>query len=136
MKIILLSGPPNCGKTTAINLVYRNLTKGLPNPPAKQSIRNYKKDFECIVAFKKKQVALYSFGDVLFDTYNAIIKYCGMGADVLVAAHNNNGSRRQQLAKIVQNSSLNYLINKKIAKSKNAEAQCNTNDCSAIIGKI
>lgn len=129
MKIILLVGLPNKGKTTTLKELYTHLTKGLPNPPKPIPIKVNNvttSDFECVIPYKKKNVAIFSMGDTMHRVYDAIIKYCGI-ADVLVAAYSTDGTKKMQLVKSVINSKPHDYVNK---------TPNNTADCQTIISKI
>lgn len=95
MKLILVTGPSNCGKTTTIRNVFNKLCgekkqkasnvlfyneEGIGYPPGK--------DFEAIIKYKNKMVAFYSMGDVKSCCVDALIKYAG--ADVLIMGFNNH----------------------------------------------
>lgn len=92
MKIIVLSGPSNCGKTTTINAVFDSLCGGnrkasnvlFYNSPVGNPVQN---DFEGVLDYKNKKIAFFSMGDYKRDCINAIVKYAG--ADVLIMAMNN-----------------------------------------------
>lgn len=95
MKIILISGPSNSGKTTVINAVFDNLCGGnrkahnvlVYNAPIGNPIQ---KDFEAVVDYKNKKVAFCSMGDYKTYCLDSIVKYAG--ADVLIMALNNHFS--------------------------------------------
>jgi len=88
MKIILLSGKPNTGKTTTLNLLYDKITQnGTKNIIAKKEEFKYPaiKDFECIVSYNSKKTAIFSMGDVYGTFIEVIIKYAN--CDILVLAY-------------------------------------------------
>jgi len=88
MKIIMLAGKSNTGKTTALNQLYDRLTdKGTRNILEKRKPHGSEaEDFSAIVNYKGKTTAILSVGDVLRDIVNAIIQYAH--CDVLVIAYN------------------------------------------------
>ena len=90
MKIILLSGQPNTGKTTVFNDLYTTLvSSGASVHTGKTSVGGNPLDFECILSVTVtgvvKSVAIYSMGDYHESVYHAIIKYSH--CDVLVLAY-------------------------------------------------
>lgn len=92
MKLILLSGPSRCGKTTTINVVFHKLCGGdkhSRNVLFYKPINDYiYKDFEAIIKYNNRKVAFFSMGDCKGECINAIIKFAG--ADVLIMALNNH----------------------------------------------
>jgi broad-specificity NMP kinase len=108
MKIILLSGAPNCGKTTTLNLVYDQMTSGMPSLPTKTRIGENPMDFECEFDYKEKRVAIFTVGDYLYsitkpNLREAVIKYSRV--DVLILAHSTGGSTKNAFAATVGNKS-------------------------------
>jgi hypothetical protein len=127
MKIILLMGPPRSQKTTTLNMLYALLTQGLSNPPPKMLIQNIPApDFECVIPYNGKNVAIFSMGDILYRTYDAIIKYCPI-ADVLIIAHSTSGNGKMRLFTSVNAYPQHYVV----VKTTN-----NAADCQNIISKI
>jgi hypothetical protein len=126
MRIILLTGQANSGKTTTLNMVYANLTAGITNPPPKQPIQyGSPDDFECIVNYKNKNVAFFTLGDVLYRIQYAVLKYSQ--ADVLILAHRQKGNTMNDYAQEIKKYPQHHVVN----KTKN-----NSNDCNTIIGYI
>jgi hypothetical protein len=80
MKVIMLIGEPNSGKTTTIHEVYKSLTGHYHKnwPP--------KKDFEDIVTHKGKKIGFRSDGDLACSAIEAMAKYGKKGCDILICA--------------------------------------------------
>jgi len=87
MKLILLSGRSNSGKTTTLKKLYKNLT----NDGKKNVLSIYDKndefDNEYIIMYKNKKVAIVTGCDILWKYVEKIIKYANQ--DILVMAYNN-----------------------------------------------
>jgi hypothetical protein len=89
MKVIMLSGKGDCGKSTTLNLVYYYIC------PLKRDIIDPKKclgdfvngDFECIIRYRNKTVAFYTMGDFSSKLCEAFTRYDGK-CDVLICACN------------------------------------------------
>lgn len=95
MKLILVTGPSNCGKTTTIRNVFYKLCGRKKQKASNVLFYNEEgigyplgKDFEAIIKYKTKTVAFYSMGDVKSCCVDALIKYAE--ADVLIMALNNH----------------------------------------------
>lgn len=87
MKIVILHGKHNCGKTTTFNLLYDELiARGAEIIVPKKDLPA-RKDFECILKYKEKKVALFSLGDYMFAIGNAVGYYTKADCDVLIVAH-------------------------------------------------
>ena len=87
MKIILLSGKPNTGKTHALLSLYEKL-KGNDKcdvGPKKQIYNG--PDFECVLECKTngKKGAIYSHGDTQYLFFENLIKYADR--DILIIAY-------------------------------------------------
>lgn len=87
MKIIFLRGKHNCGKTTTINLLYDVLCDKGAEVVEPQRALPSKNDFECILKYKNKKIALFSLGDFTFAPASAIGYYTRAECDVLVVAY-------------------------------------------------
>jgi len=124
MKIILLSGKPETGKSTTFNLLYDKLTQN-----GKRNIVSEKKelgdpedkDFECVVKYRGKTVALYSMGDFDLKCVEAIVKYAH--CDILILAYS------EERHCIIKKSEVN-------SKSKAVQLKANEGDCEKIIEEL
>ena len=135
MRIIVLQGMPNTGKTRTLNLVYDML---VPNGGGistnRQPLGGDPRDFSDIVVRGTQRIAFFTMGD--YSTYlaNAIYDYDRQGCDVLVCALSTNN------AKIRANNALNQFnttrINKTIAPNATAELATNTADAQTIFNLI
>ena len=87
MKVVFLHGEHNSGKTTTINeLYYRLLLEGAKVIEPKKNLPA-KDDFECILEFQNKRIALFSLGDYMYAIGAAIGYYTMANCDVLVVAN-------------------------------------------------
>lgn len=135
MRIIVLQGIPNTGKTSTLNLVYDML---VPNGGGvstnRQPLGGDPRDFSDIVVRGTQRIAFFTMGD--YSTYlaNAIYDYDGQGCDVLVCALSTNN------AKIRAHNALNQYnttrINKTIAPNTTTELATNTTDAQTIFNLI
>jgi hypothetical protein len=87
MKIIMLIGSTNCGKTTTINLVYYQLKseEGVKNTRERERTGGNPDDFEAELDYHGKKVAFHSMGDYVNPVKKAI-NTCP--ADVLICTCN------------------------------------------------
>lgn len=136
MRIIVLQGMPNTGKTSTLNLVYDIL---VPNGGGVSTNRQVignptQNDFSDIVVRGTQRIAFFTMGD--YSTYlaNAIYDYDRQGCDVLVCALSTNN------AKVRANNALNQFnttpINKTIAPNATTELVINTADAQTIFNLI
>jgi tRNA uridine 5-carbamoylmethylation protein Kti12 len=93
MKIILLSGKPNSGKTTALNMLEKELKD---DNGAIDITANYDygedsfEEFDCVFFYKGKTVAIRVDGDTYQCCIDAIVRYAI--CDVLVLTYSDNFS--------------------------------------------
>ena len=89
MKIVMLSGKTNCGKSTTLNLVYDYIhQKEGDIIEAKMVLGNPKyRDFECIIQYRDKTIAFYTMGDYSYCLLDAFEKYYTK-CDYLICACN------------------------------------------------
>ena len=84
MKIIVLDGESNSGKTTTLTDVFNKIApKGTPK---NAGISN--KDFEAVFSYKNKKIALCTGGDITKYIDERIEKYNKQKVDILIIAHN------------------------------------------------
>lgn len=92
MKIIILDGPANSGKTTTLKEVYAQIKRqGVKDIVAPKPCPASKSDDEYYVPFKGKNVAIVTVGDYALETIFYFGYYYGIGADVLVIANSQKG---------------------------------------------
>lgn len=135
MRVIVLQGMPDTGKTTTLNLVYGML---VPNGGGvstnRQPLGGDPNDFSDIVVRGTQRIAFYTMGD--YSTYlaNAIYNYDRQGCDVLICALSTNS------VKVRANKALNQFaatrINKTPAPNVTAKLQLNTADAQTIYNLI
>lgn len=106
MKIILLAGNANAGKTSTMNIVYDRLIRegailDKGTPPEQSEKR--KKDFECVLLYKGQKVAIHSEGDFESECIEAIERFRKC-ADILVLACRKR--MRAKLEERIKNSSI------------------------------
>ena len=129
MDIILLSGAPNSGKTTTMNLVYSDLiTRGATVVAPKIIVGGNPLDFECVLKYKGKSVAIFSMGDYLHECWSAVIKYAY--CDKLILAYSDKFAKN--LAPIVGNCH-NHVV---VSKSQGNAATNNPKDTAIIVAHI
>jgi len=136
MKIIILSGPNRCGKTETVTLVYDDfISLGAIIVVKKSQVGASPRDFECILEYQNKKIALYSMGDRSREIIKAIIKYKNYNPiiDVLIICCNTKHKRPIPFAK--KNSSSFYLVNKNVNPQNNRSAD-DANKCAQIISLI
>lgn len=89
MKIIVVKGNPNSGKTTSIRLVYDLLLyKGAKIDKPRNSGKIYA-DFDTELLYNEKRVAISSAGDVLKNMRKTIADYKEHNSDILIMASRN-----------------------------------------------
>lgn len=91
MRIIILSGSNNVGKSTLLNTVFDELTSFFPvkSTPKRILGNPEQRDFECIVTLKdERKVAFFTLGDYRQEILNAIEKYSFLDCEILIIAIN------------------------------------------------
>lgn len=134
MKLIVLEGNSETGKTTTLGMVYDLLTKGMTPFPAKTLLGGDPNDFECIVNYNGQQIAFYTMGDYSNYLSNAITRYYSQGCDIFICALSTNTSKINANKKI--NRYNGHRISKTLASLSLTELQANQYDANIIFGMI
>jgi hypothetical protein len=95
MRVIVLQGMPNTGKTRTLNLVYEML---VPNGGGVSTNRKVignpvENDFSDIVIRGNQRIAFFTMGDYSTFLANAIYDYDQQGCDVLICALSTNTAK-------------------------------------------
>jgi hypothetical protein len=122
MKIVALRGDSNSGKTTSLNMLYAELLNRGAKPINPQHALPGKNDFECIVEYKGKRVAISTIGDYIFALGLAMGYYSALEVDTLVIADSNKKYVKNPLFKSRQFDS-NYIVIPKVKGGKNPAQQ-------------
>lgn len=105
MKIIVIKGNPNSGKTTSIRLVYDLLLyKGAKIDKPRNSGKIYA-DFDTELLYNEKRVAISSAGDLLKNIHKTVSDHDG--CDILIIASRN--FRRSSLDRIFSGYDVVYI---------------------------
>lgn len=133
MRIIVLEGPSNKGKTTTINLIYDIILYHEGNPTDKQQLGNAPKDFKDIVTnYMNQKIAFFSMGDYSNELVNAINNYYNKEkCDLLICALSTDTE------KIKANAALDNFkttrINKTVASEQDLQCRANVLDSLIIL---
>ena len=122
MKVVVLRGVSNSGKTTSLNMLYAELLNRGATPQSPQHALPGKNDFECIVEYKGKRVAISTIGDYIFALGLAMGYYSALEVDTLVIADSNKKYVKNPLFKSRQFDS-NYIVIPKVKGGKNPAQQ-------------
>ncbi len=133
MKIIVLNGQSGSGKTTTLGMVYKQLTEvlGASVIRSKSRIRQDSIDFECVLDYQNKKVAMFTMGDISIDVLCAAAFYDGYGADVLIIA---NSDKQMALKRLRNKYQQNLIVIQKTLPAKNTPAE--QADMNTIIASI
>jgi len=142
MKIIILEGDTNTGKTTTMGVVFvaLHMNGGKVNSFIPIQTSSGGMDFEAVLDYpnptcegKTQKVAIYSKGDNIADCNDAIQKYSQHSPtiDVLIIAY----STKQTRLTIPQNDTQVY-VQKTVAPPAISEVKANLKDCHKIISLI
>lgn len=135
MKIIILEGKSNIGKTTTMGMVFvalhmngakMNNFNALESP----SGMDFEADFAYTVNEKTLKIAMYTKGDNIKDCNDAIKRY-SQNMNVLIIAY----STKVRPLKISPNDTVEHIA-KTTSSSKISEVQSNANDGYEILCKI
>lgn len=134
MRIIVLQGLPDKGKTTTINLVWDLLRNNGGTSTNRQPYGGDPNDFIDTVLWNNLKIGILSMGDLSTPIANEVRNFNNQKCDVVVCALSTN------TAKVRANNALNKFnalrINKTIAPNQNAELATNTADAQTIFNLI
>lgn len=89
MKIIVLTGPSSCGKTTTLNAVYDELVNKLgASSTPKQKEGGAANDFSAIVTWHNIKIAILTMGDYAYRVIECIDYFEKQGCDIFITACN------------------------------------------------
>ncbi len=94
MKVIVLQGMENTGKTTTMNVVYALLSPLATMVEERKAEGGDRKDFSCILNYKGKIVALFSLGDEFKYIRQAMEEYKDKCDVFICTARTNKGVHR------------------------------------------
>ena len=136
MPIILLSGRPNTGKTTTINLVYEKLRELKASIiKEKKQLGNNEMDFKAVLQHQNKIIAIYSMGDNHRFCERAVKTY--NNCDFLILAYSAKITSKCKLYNIIAKDSKNCIIDKTIDNTDESHrAIANLKDATTIISEI
>lgn len=138
MRVIILRGKSDCGKSTTLNLVYDELVSypGVIATPKVTLGHHSQRDFECVITLKdSRRIAFFTLGDYKNDTIKAVKKYFKLNVEILIIA--SNDEFQNHLDFICSNYPFN-LISKSIPilfNASTAEVE-NFKDCGTILSLI
>lgn len=127
MKIIMLKGPDNSGKTTTLNLVYDELVKRNAAVKFKVELGWKGDDFASILNYNNKTVAIFSMGDYVDDIKRAIEYFDHKSVDILIIANRD----KPQFDNLRLNGHI-FITKKKLSKQKSQQTQTNQDDISCM----
>jgi len=88
VKVIILEGSKSKGKTTTLQMLYAVLITNKAEVQCPPSLVG-DKDFETVLIYRNKKVAIFSQGDYTKNCKEAIAKYAD-SVDVLIMAHSSD----------------------------------------------
>jgi hypothetical protein len=134
MKMIILAGMPNTGKSTTFNDVYDKITKGMEPLPAKIQLDS-EIDFETFFSYKGKRVVIRSEGDTLYLIEEAIHRYAAQ-CDVLILAYSEKFKRDHKPALFDLARELAEDVQECVVRKTEASDADNAAACKSIIALI
>jgi len=136
MKIIMLAGEHETGKTTTFHVLYDRLTNGMSDKPEKEKIRKKSpRDFKCSLTYRGKKIVLFSLGDILYLIIDTIEKYKNTDY-ILIIACSTTGPVFKRFVESVRTNSLYYVIDKKSSVKEEDRQRNNEEYCQRIIDKL
>lgn len=137
MRIIVLQGQPNSGKTTTIWYVRDLIINNGGNSNRLNVFGkkvHYKDDFSDNIDFNNLKIGMFSMGDLSNDLSQAIYEFANKGFDLVICALSLSGS------KIRANQAINTYnairIDKTVENNKNLRTQVNKDDAQTLFNLI
>ncbi len=134
MRIIVLQGMPNNGKTTTINLVWNMLCTNGGVSTNRQPYGGDPNDFMDTILWNNLRIGILSMGDMSTPISHEIWNFNNQKCDVVICALSTNNP--QVRANNAINSFTNTRLNKTIANAQLSEQQANTSDAQTIYNLI
>lgn len=129
MKIIVIKGNPNSGKTTSIRLVYDLLLyKGAKIDKPRNSGKTYA-DFDTELLYNEKRVAISSAGDVLKNIHKTMSDHDG--CDILITASRN--FKQSSLDEIFSDYDVEYIKKEKRGDEENISTANEILQCAKLV---
>ena len=130
MKILMLKGKGNCGKTTTIKKVLDVLLK------ESQMIEKeaaYEPDCLCVLLYKGLKIGIFSMGDYAREIVAKIDEYAEKGCDVFLCACND---RFVTPLRKMETYECSMLIHKTLCDTSISMEEANDRDANKIINQI
>lgn len=89
MKVVILYGSSNSGKTTTIRKVFEKLEGSASNISESAISNGSKGDFEADFYYQNNHIGIFSAGDKKKMVVGAIEKYHDMNVEIFIIAYNN-----------------------------------------------
>ena len=103
MNIIALVGPPSCGKTTTLNILYQMLLVQGGVSTNRQQLGGNRNDFSDIVRWNGRSIVIFTMGDYSTQLIQAVQQFSGQNCDVFICACNSRLVKPQREFALYQN---------------------------------
>ena len=97
MKLIILAGTANSGKSTTFRKLYTNFIKGNTDFLIKSTFDENMADYQTIVEYKGYRVCIYSWGDNLDNVKGGMDYAAKNNCDILICASRTKGDGHEEL---------------------------------------
>lgn len=133
MKLIILTGPASCGKTSTLRITYDDLiSTGAISTAKKQEGANLK-DFSDVLDYKGKKIGILTMGDYAYRVIEFLDECDSKGYDIFITACND---RFKKPFKRFGAYPVCHIITKVKAASASLELSENASDAATIVGLI
>jgi len=129
MHIIILRGNKKAGKTPTLQMVYavlKLLNARVIRRPTRITSGNIR-DFEAVLSFQNKKVAIFTKGDTQADCKRAITKYARQNVDVLIMAQTSH------LPQLNTAPHISVIVYKTVPPNNFEEMSTHIGDCKNIL---